>query len=318
MDKDCDCDHIWGVPPTVPVLDDDAVQVWRAFLDVAPERVAALHRTLAVDERARAERFRFPIDHARFIVARGLLRAIIARYLDREPGAITFQYSTSGKPSLRDEASSGLRFNVSHADDIALYAVTHFRAVGVDIEGIRADMASERIAERFFSPREVATLRALHPDLQRDAFFRCWTRKEAYVKARGTGITAALDQFDVSLAPGEPAMILESREAGAARHRWSLHHLTPGPGYVGAVARESESDTLTCWQWQEPSDRHQGDMCDEQGPSGRRPLEPAETRRQRCNVSDLSWNTDPILASPSCHTPLIGACHGNDAFGRRQ
>lgn len=313
-----DRDHIWGLPPTVPILDDDEVQVWRAFLDVAPERVMALHHTLTTDERERAERFRFPIDRARFIAARGLLRAIIARYLDREPGTIRFQYSTAGKPSLREEAGSGIRFNLSHADGIALYAVARFRAVGVDIEGIRADMASDRIAERFFSPREVATLRALHPDLQRDAFFRCWTRKEAYVKARGTGITSTLDQFDVSLAPDEPAMILENREAGAARHRWSLHHLTPGPGYVGAVALESERHTLTCWQWQEPSDLHQRDMFDEPGHSGRGTMETEDTGRQRCKVSDLSWNTAPILASPSCHTPLMGAGHGNSAFGRRQ
>jgi 4'-phosphopantetheinyl transferase len=259
-----DRDSLWRFPPAPLVLGDDEVQVWRAFLDVAPERVAALLDTLAVDERTRAERFRFPLDRARFIVARGLLRAIIARYLGREPGAIAFQYSPSGKPSLRDEAGSGgLRFNVSHADGIALYAVTRNRAVGVDIESVRTDIVSERIAERFFSPREIASLRALGPELQHDAFFRCWTRKEAYVKARGTGITTALDQFDVSLAPNEPAAILASREEGAARHRWSLHHLTPGPGYVGAVAVESGSHTLACWQWQEPEGRHQGATCDE-------------------------------------------------------
>lgn len=308
-------DHRWGLPPTVPVLDGDTVQVWRAFLDVAPERVAALYHTLTTDERARAERFRFPIDRARFIVARGVLRAIIARYLDREPGAITFQYSTSGKPSLRDEAGSGIRFNVSHADGIALYAVTRICEVGVDIEGIRADLASERIAERFFSPREVATLRALRSDRQHEAFFRCWTRKEAYVKARGAGITTALDQFDVSLGPDEPAVILGSREEGVACHRWSLHHLIPGPGYVGAVALESESHTLTCWQWQEPSDLHQGGLCDEQR---RGAMEPEETRRQRGNVADLSWNIAPTLASSSCHTPLMGTCQGNGAFGHRR
>lgn len=316
MDKGCD--HIWGVPPTAPVLDDDEVHVWRALLDVAPQRVATLHYTLATDERERAERFRFPIDRARFIVARGLLRAIIARYLDQEPGAIMFQYSTAGKPSLRDEAGSGIRFNVSHTDDIALYAVTRFREVGVDIEGIRPDLASERIAERFFSPREVVTLRALRSELQYEAFFRCWTRKEAYVKARGTGITVALDQFDVSLALDEPAMILGSREAGAARHRWSLLHLTPGPGYVGAVALAGEIPTLTCWQWQEPSDLHQGDMCGERGQSGRGAMEPEERREQRGTVADLSWNIAPTLASSSCHTPLMGTCQGNGPYGHRQ
>ena len=144
---------------------------------------------------------------------------------------------------------------MSHADGVALYAVTRGRDVGVDIERIRADMASERIAARFFSPREVAALRALRPDRQGEAFFTCWTRKEAYVKARGAGITAGLDQFDVSLAPDEPAAILANREASEAHRRWSLHHLTPGPGYVGAVAVEGDGHTLTCWQWPEPYDR---------------------------------------------------------------
>ena len=255
-------DPQWHLPPTPLVLGDDAVHIWHASLDLAPERVAALRDTLAADERARAERFRFPLDGARSIVARGLLRAIIARYLERAPGAIAFVYGASGKPSLRDDAECGsIRFNVSHADGVALYALTRGREVGVDIERIRADMVGERIAERFFSPHEVATLRALPPDLQHDAFFTCWTRKEAYVKARGIGIGAALDRFDVSLAPHEPAALLANREAGEAQRRWSLYHLTPGPGFVGAVAVEGEGTTLACWQWQEPCDLH----CEQPG-----------------------------------------------------
>ena len=164
-----------------------------------------------------------------------------------------FQYSPSGKPSLRDVTESGdLHFNVSHADGVALYAITRGRAIGVDIERVRADMANERIAARFFSPREVATLRSLRPDLQSEAFFTCWTRKEAYVKARGVGITAGLDQFDVSLAPDEPAAILANRDASEAHRPWSLYHLAPCPGYVGAVAAEGERHLLSYWQWQEP------------------------------------------------------------------
>ncbi len=109
-------------------------------------------------------------------------------------------------------------------------------------------MAHERIAERFFSAREVAMLRALDPALQHEAFFACWTRKEAYKKARGEGISVGLDQFDVSLAPNEPAMILANREAGEKTPRWSLHHLTPDPGYIGAVAVRGTAGSLTCWQ----------------------------------------------------------------------
>jgi 4'-phosphopantetheinyl transferase len=245
-------DQIWRVPTTALALGDDEVQVWRASLTATPARVAELRQILAADERARAERFRFARDRTRSIIARGVLREIIGRALGREPGALSFRYNAFGKPSLSDEDNGQcIRFNVSHADGIALYALTRHRDVGVDIERVRTDMTRERIAERFFSAREVATLRALAPAHQDAAFFACWTRKEAYKKARGEGISVGLDQFDVSLAPNEPAAILASREAGASPACWSLHHLVPSPGFIGAVAVLGESHRLTCWQWRE-------------------------------------------------------------------
>lgn len=249
-------DQAWRIPPAFPSLDDEDVHVWGVSLSATPRRVDALLGTLAPDERMRAERFRLPRDRARFIIGRGLLRGIIARYLDREPGAITFRHNAFGKPSLPDAPGwGGLRFNVSHADGIALYALARDRAVGVDIERIRADIVGERVAERFFSRREVAALRALNEDRQPEAFACCWTRKEAYKKARGEGIAVGLDRFDVSLAPGEPAAILANRDEDAGGRRWSLQHLTPHTGYVGAVAIEGEPGRLTLWRWQEPDDR---------------------------------------------------------------
>jgi 4'-phosphopantetheinyl transferase len=246
----------WRLPPASLALGDDEVQVWRASLSATPERVDALMSTLARDERQRAERFRFPRDRMRSIVGRGILRAIIARALDREPAAIAFRYNAFGKPSLPDEPGRvRLRFNVSHADGIALYALARDREIGVDIERVRTDMVGGGIAERFFSPREAAALRALDPGLRHEAFAVCWTRKEAYKKARGEGIAVGLDRFDVSLAPGEPAAVLASREEDAGSYHWSLHHLAPHPGYVGAVAVEGEPGRLTCWQWREPGDR---------------------------------------------------------------
>lgn len=243
----------WRIPPAFPLLGDDEVHVWRVSLTATPERVAALIGTLAPDERLRAARFRFPRDRTRSIIGRGLLRAILARYLGREPGAIALRYNAFGKPALADAPGwGGLRFNVSHADDLALYALARDREIGVDIERVRADVAVARVAERFFSPREVAALRALDPGRQPEAFARCWTRKEAYKKARGEGISVGLDRFDVSLAPGEPAAILASREEDAGCGRWSLHHLAPHPGYVGAVAVAGEPGRLVCWQWQAP------------------------------------------------------------------
>jgi 4'-phosphopantetheinyl transferase len=245
-------DQIWRVPTTALALGDDEVQVWRASLTATPARVAELRQILAADERARAERFRFERDRTRSIISRGVLREIIGRSLGREPGALSFRYNAFGKPSIADEQNQRcIRFNVSHADDVALYAIARHRDVGVDFVRVRTDMARERIAERFFSAREVATLRALDPTHQDAAFFACWTRKEAYKKARGEGISVGLDQFDVSLAPNEPAAILASREAGGSATSWSLHHLVPSPDLIGAVAVQGELHRLTCWQWRE-------------------------------------------------------------------
>ena len=144
-----------------------------------------------------------------------------------------------------------IRFNLSHADGIALYALTRHRAIGVDIERVRAGMARERIAERFFSAREVAALRALDPDLQDEAFFNCWTRKEAYKKARGEGIAAGLDRFDVSLAPNDRRRFWRAVKRRVGRNAGRCIILIPDPGYLGAVAVEGGRCRLTCWQWHE-------------------------------------------------------------------
>jgi 4'-phosphopantetheinyl transferase len=124
--------------------------------------------------------------------------------------------------------------------------------VGIDLERIRLDLAVAEIAERFFSRREVAMLRALSTDVQQQAFFRCWTRKEAYIKARGEGLSLPLDQFDVSLAPGEPAAVLGTQPDPSEASRWSLQELTPAPGYAAALAVKGHSWRLTCWQWPDP------------------------------------------------------------------
>ena len=222
------------------------VHVWRASLDTTGGHRTNLLATLSPDERARADRFHFERDREHFIAGRGRLRAILSRYLETAPSAVPFGYDTHGKPRLAGAFRRRLRFNVSHAHGLALYAVSADRELGVDIEwtGRRLEAG---IAERFFAPREVATLRALPPHQQRDAFFACWTRKEAYVKARGEGLTLALDQFEVSLAPGEPAALLRVQGDPDEARRWSLQELTPGPGYAAAFAVEGRDWGLQCW-----------------------------------------------------------------------
>ena len=243
----------WRPPPETLVLGCDEVHVWRATLDQTPSQIQSFRKSLAADEQARAERFYFERDRRHFIVARGVLRAILGGYLKRAPEGLSFCYSSHGKPALAGESGGdAIRFNVSHSHGIALYAVTRGREVGIDLERIRSNLEVEEIAGRFFSRREVAMLRALPTEEQREAFFRCWTRKEAYIKARGEGLSLPLDQIDVLLAPGEPAAILGTRPDPSEAFRWSLQELATAPGYVAALAVEGQGWRLACWQWPDP------------------------------------------------------------------
>ena len=243
----------WRSPPESLVLGCDEVHVWRATLDQTPSQIQSFLQTLAADERTRAERFYFEKDREHFIVARGVLRAILGGYLNQAPESLSFCYSAHGKPSVAGEfGADAIRFNMSHSHGIALYAVAHGREVGIDIERVRFDVEVAEIAERFFSRREVEMLRTLSTEDQRQAFFRCWTRKEAYIKARGEGLSLPLDKFDVSLSPGEPAALLSTQPDPSEAARWSLQELTHAPGYVAALAVAGHGWRLACWQWPDP------------------------------------------------------------------
>jgi 4'-phosphopantetheinyl transferase len=243
---------LWSTPPDPLVLEREEVHVWRATLDLPAYRVQALEQTLAPDEGTRAQKYHFQKDRIHFIVARGLLRAILARYLDRDATALRFTYNEYGKPALVEEAGDdSLSFNVSHSHGMALHAITRNWAVGIDLEWINKDIEPEQIAGRFFSPYEIAMLRSVPKELLIQAFFDCWTRKEAYIKARGMGLSLALDQFDVSLVPGLPAEILANREANQDIARWPLYELFPGEDYKAALAVEGKPVRLQYWQWSE-------------------------------------------------------------------
>lgn len=234
------------------MLGDDEVHIWRVLLDQTPSRIQSFFHNLAVDEQARAERFHFERDREHFIVARGVLRDILGGYLNRGPECLTFCYGSHGKPALAGEPDGDeIRFNVSHSHGVALYAVTRGREVGIDIERIRSDLAVVEIAERFFSGQEVAILRTLPTEEQRQAFFRCWTSKEAYSKTRGEGLSLSLHQFDVSAVPREPAAVLGIPRDPSEASRWFLQEFTPAPGYVAALAVEGYDWRLGCWQWRE-------------------------------------------------------------------
>jgi len=209
-------------------------QVVVTRLDLAPEAVRACAALLSAAERQRAARFRFGRDRRRFVVARARLRELLAERLAVPPGAIELAYGKHGKPAL---AQYGLQFNVSHSGDVAAYAFARGCEIGIDIEEIRAVPEAGMIAAQTFSRGENEAYAALPPHEKIPGFFNCWTRKEAVVKAFGDGLSMPLDQFDVSLAPGEPARILRIGTAPGEEAGWRLDSLCPAPGLVAAVAR---------------------------------------------------------------------------------
>jgi 4'-phosphopantetheinyl transferase len=223
------------------------VHVWRATLDAPRDVMARFSRVVSADEHTRAGKFHFEADRKRHIIGRGISRLLLGYCLGIAPGQLKFDHNEFGKPSL--QVGLPLCFNLSHSGELVLVALAHGRTIGIDVERIRKDMAQAEIARRFFSPRECAALAGLTPDKQCEAFFACWTRKEAYLKARGDGLSLPLDQFDVAFVPGEVPRLLATRHDPAEVHRWTIRALDPGYGCKAAVAAQGADWTLKCWDW---------------------------------------------------------------------
>ncbi|RMH19353.1 MAG: 4'-phosphopantetheinyl transferase superfamily protein [Acidobacteria bacterium] len=227
----------------LPPLEPTTVHLWSFPLDPPPALVAACARLLSEDEQARAGRFHFPRHRRRFTVGRGVLRALLAAYAGADPQALRFAYGEKGKPSL-DRRSGAPEFNLSNSHEQALIGVARSVPLGVDLEHLRPMPDAAAIAERFFSAAERQALARVSAAEKARAFFHAWTRKEAYVKAVGDGLSLPLASFDVSLRPGEPCRFLALGGDPDAARRWSLHHLEPAPGYVGALAFEARGFRL--------------------------------------------------------------------------
>lgn len=242
---------VWVTPPANLTLESNEVHVWLASLSQPAGRMQSLLHTLSPDELEKAERFHFSEDYRRFVVARGVLRAILSRYLQTSPVELRFSYNPYGKPFLTDLPSQNTpSFNLSHSGELVLISLACGRRVGVDLERVRSLPDAEQIAKRFFSDKEYEVFREVSVSRnQEDVFFTCWTRKEAYIKARGDGLSMPLNSFDVSLLPGEPATLLNTREDPHEASRWTLEELVPSPGYVAALAVEGRGWRLRCWQW---------------------------------------------------------------------
>jgi 4'-phosphopantetheinyl transferase len=229
------------------------VHVWRLRLDLAVAEIANLRCVLTDDEQARADRFHADRHRHRFIACRAQVRMLLAGYLMEVPEKINFRYGPQGKPALSEAFGDwGIYFNVSNSCDFALCAIALRCELGVDIEHLREGRDHEGLAARFFAPQEVAKLRDLPDDRRTEAFFNCWTRKEAVLKAVGVGLAFPLDRLVVTLAPGDPARVLEFDGDAAAAADWWLSNLDPAPGYVGALAVRGDDRQLFRWTY-EPS-----------------------------------------------------------------
>jgi 4'-phosphopantetheinyl transferase len=270
-------EHVWEIAPDFVQPRGEEVHVWRAVLDVSSPYVGRLSRMLSDDERRRAAGFHFERDRSRFIVTRAYLRILMGHYLQKEPTEIKFSYGPNGKPFLAGEGAVDLRFNLSHSHGLAVYAVTNGREIGVDLEYNSENMDIEAIAERFFSAQESAALKSLPDHEKSKAFFACWTRKEAYIKARGEGLSVPLDSFSVSLIPGKPAELLDV-QGDPEISRWSLMELVPEARYVGALAVEGRDWRPRYWDFVRfihgTRTTHHGDMVREpHHPEGNRRAE---------------------------------------------
>jgi 4'-phosphopantetheinyl transferase len=246
------CEEAWESPPPHLVMPDGTVHVWRASLDSPLRHVERLTRVLSDAEHTRAGQFCFERDRNRFIARRGLLRMILGRYLAIPPDRLQVHSGVNGKPALSASQAGGIDFSVSHSHGLALYAVTRGRRIGIDIERIRAVPDSYRMAGRVLSPREYAVFRILPREQQQTALFYAWTRKEAYSKACGRGLSCPFDHLDVSLAPFEPSRPLSLQGQPHVSSGWSLQGLTAAPGYAAALAYEAGGELpVSCWQWPE-------------------------------------------------------------------
>jgi 4'-phosphopantetheinyl transferase len=226
------------------------VDVWHIDLSEPEDGIHPYRRLLSPDEAERADRFHFEKHRRRFTVARAAMRQILGRYLGLAPEKLAFSYGPKGKPELaggREE--SGIKFNLSHSSERALLAVTQSLIIGADIEWINAEFATEEIAERFFSASEVNTLFALPQSERAEAFFSCWTRKEAYIKALGEGLSVPLDSFAVAFAPGVPAALLEVKVDPEEVSRWSMYNLEAPGGYKAALVVEGKNHRLRLQEW---------------------------------------------------------------------
>ena len=242
---------MWALPPRQLLLEQGGLHIWCASLDLRAEESGLLEGVLSAEERDQCARFVRPADRARAVVSRASLRVVLAKYLQQDPRVLTIRAGISGKPRL-DGADPSIQFNVSHAGDLALIAVTRGLRVGIDVERIRAVTDIEAILDGFFSEQETAWLRTRENDERTRAFFLLWTRREAAAKALGIGLFDCFARFTLPVYDHDGSgfrVELADTPAGPAQ-AWWMRDLLPTPEYAGAVCVEKENPRPFLWRLQ--------------------------------------------------------------------
>ena len=226
------------------------VHIWRMLLDEHSSHIESIKRNLSTDELLRAEKFYFEKDQNRFIMARGILRIILAGYLGMKPHEIRFEYTPFGKPQVAEKNDNeSIHFNLSQSENVVLYAITLNRNIGIDVERIKDSIDVVQVANRFFSPGEINALKRCNRENLAEIFFQYWTRKEALIKAMGKGVSFPLEQIDVTLINGKtlsPIKIITSINDDSD---WHIQDLFPAAGYKAAIAVEKRDLDISYWDY---------------------------------------------------------------------
>lgn len=232
-------------------LGSEQIHVWRINLAPSKSRMAIYEQTLSLDEQERAARFRKVKDRERFILARGSLRAILSHYLETAPQQLRFVYGEQGKPALEIGLHKGLHFNMAHSESLALLAVARDCEVGIDVEAMQTDFDVESIARLYFTPQESAVICAAPVNKKHEIFFTCWSLKEAYSKACGSGLSESFGQLELLPVATPTGTTFEYTTKIEETSRWRSYKLPTLAGYAAALVVEGKRKQVCCWQWKE-------------------------------------------------------------------
>jgi len=239
----------WSPPPDHLHLGKGEVHVWRGIVDIPSAALQVFKDMLSGEERDRAARFRFPRHQHRFIAARGMLRSLLGRYVHLPPRDIEFGFGAQGKPFLKNRISSPLYFNISHSQKIALFAFSSESEVGIDVEGPQPRLDYQGVAQRVLSSQEQQWLQDLPAFGQKSALLTAWARKEAFVKAMGTGLTFPLRDITITILPDQPPRLVHITDPSLNGTHWSIHPLNPRVRYVAALVVAGHPHQIRLWNY---------------------------------------------------------------------